>query len=232
MQSDALDPELAKRKALQDQLDGPQGGDLAGFSAPPIAPSAPVPTLDAAGPASGSAAAATELAQLASGQPTAPRTSTTTLMEGDPRKLADPSHIAKSPKYQFLSEATKYGRGQEGELLKALQSQYGQYWNGVTFDGKGNFDVGNTDPAWDGVRHVDAYGGYNDGGNLRARWGVEDPHAAAQAPQPSGGGGGGLSPELGGDATARIRAELDALINGGQSPATRQAIQALLERGA
>lgn len=122
---------------------------------------------------------------------------TTTLMEGDPNKLKDPAHIAQSPKYQFLSLATQYGRGQEQDLLKALQSQYGDYWNGWTFDGKGNFvysgDPAKLNKAWDGVTRVDAYGGYGDGGALRARWGVDDPNApAATAGGAPGAGGTGL----------------------------------------
>lgn len=108
-----------------------------------------------------------------------PTTRVTSLMEGDTGKLADPSHIAGSPKYQFLSLAPFYGRGQENDLLKQLQSSYGDYWNGWNFDGRGNFNYGG-DPsrlnsAWNGVTSVDAYGGYNDGsGALRARWGADD----------------------------------------------------------
>lgn len=113
------------------------------------------------------------------------RTSSTTLMEGDPSKLGNQAHIAKSPKYQFLSRASQYGRGQEGDLLNSLKADYGDYWNGWSFDGKGNFVQDGSTPlhdAWQGVRRVDAYGGYNGGGDLRARWGVEDPNAP-QGPQ-------------------------------------------------
>lgn len=105
------------------------------------------------------------------------------LMEGDAGKLADPTHIAGSPKYQFLSLAPFYGRGQEGDLLHQLQSQYGQYWNGWSFDGKGNFNYGGDpsklDRAWGGVTSVDAYGHYGDGGQLAARWGVDDGGSAS-----------------------------------------------------
>lgn len=108
---------------------------------------------------------------------TAPRSSTTTtLMEGEKGKLGNAAHMAKSPKYQFLSLASQYGRGQEGELLKRLQTEFGDHWKGWSFDGRGNFTHDGQTPLhgdWKGVQKVDAYGGYNSGGALKARWGVE-----------------------------------------------------------
>jgi hypothetical protein len=106
---------------------------------------------------------------------TAPRPQTDTrLLEGDPRKLGDPAHIAKSPKYQFLSKVQGYGRGQENDLLNDLKTEHGQHWNGWEFDGRGNFvfkgDPATLHPAWEGVTRVDAFGSYNAG------------------PMPSGGG--------------------------------------------
>jgi hypothetical protein len=100
------------------------------------------------------------------------------LMEGEAHKLNDQGHIAKSPKDQFLSMAPYYGRGEESQLLSDLQSKYADYWQGWTWDGKGNFRYGG-DPsklhsAWNGVSFVDAYGGYNAGGPLQARWGADD----------------------------------------------------------
>jgi len=194
-----MDQNDLRRKALMEQMAGGNTGiagatDVSKLAPPPAATAAPLPASPVAD------------------APAAPRPNVTSLLEGDPAKLASQEHIAKSPKYQFLSEAQGYGRGQEGDLLKSLQSKYGQFWNGVTFDGKGNFDVNNSDPAWDGVKHVDAYGGYNDGGALKARWGVENPNAPQQAaPQ-----GGGAPTFGGGDAQSNIAAQLAAMTK--QSP--------------
>lgn len=116
----------------------------------------------------------------------APRPKVTSLLEGDPGKLSDPAHIAVSPKYQFLSLAPYYGRGQENDLLHQLQTQFAPYWQGWTFDGHGNFvyggDPSQLNPAWDGATFVDAYGGYGGGGPLAARWGVGE-NMAPQDPQ-------------------------------------------------
>lgn len=101
---------------------------------------------------------------------------TTSLMEGDPAKLNNAAHMAKSPKYQFLSNVTGYGRGEEGALLDKLKTDYGSHWNGWEFDGRGNFlfkgDKSTLHPDWKGVTSVDAFGGYNGGGDLKARWGA------------------------------------------------------------
>lgn len=112
----------------------------------------------------------------------------TSLMEGDPKKLGNVEHMKKSPKYQFLSNVQGYSRGQEGELLNKLKTDYAQYWNGWEFDGRGNFlykgDPAALHPSWGGVTRVDAFGGYNAGGPLKARWGVEDPNAAPAGARP------------------------------------------------
>ena len=113
-----------------------------------------------------------------------PRTErVSSLAEGEGRKLADQNHINTSPKYQFLSMMPYYGRGEEQQLLSDLQSKYSDYWSGWQWDGKGNFRYGG-DPAklneaWrmpngQMPSFVDAYEGYNGGGQLRGRWGMED----------------------------------------------------------
>lgn len=56
------------------------------------------------------------------------------------------------------------------------------------------------------------------------------PPSAGMSPMPSGGGGSAdLSPYLQGDAAARIRAELEALIRGDQSPMSREALKRFLD---
>lgn len=159
-------------------------------AAPPK--SATAPAVDPASPAAPSTTPA----------PTTPRAKTDTrLLEGDPAKFADPAHIAKSPKYQFLSNVTNYSRGQENELLNQLKTQYGAHWNGWEWDGRGNFvfkgDPATLHPDWKGVTRVDAFGSYNAGGPLQARWGANDNGAPAAAAMPSGGGSvDGGSPSL------------------------------------
>jgi hypothetical protein len=149
-------------------------------SVPGFAPGAPAPgSYPNAG---GTAAPAAPTPQAP------PRTErVTSLMEGEQFKLDDPNHIAKSPKYQFLSMAPYYGRGEEHQLLSDLQSKYSEYWQGWNWDGKGNFRYGG-DPAklhsaWGGYTDVDAYGGYSGGGPLRARWGMDDGGSAATSDQ-------------------------------------------------
>lgn len=135
----------------------------------------------------------------------------TRLMEGDPTKLADPSHAANSPKYDFLQLANqnKYGYNQMGDMVKELQSgANGRLWQGWAADGKGNLqftgDPSQLAPEWKGVKSVDAVGAY---GNMAQgkdaagwRWGVDDPGAqpaAAGAGAPSGGIAAPYTPDAG-----------------------------------
>jgi hypothetical protein len=150
----------------------------------------------------------------------APRPQTdTTLLEGDTQKLGNPAHIAKSPKYQFLSKFQGYSRGQENELLNQLKAEHGAHWNGWEFDGRGNFvfkgDPATLHPSWNGVTRVDAFGSYNAGGPLQARWGTDDGGTAQGATGGAGGalggnpfGGEGLDDALNGDPLAAIRAAI------------------------
>lgn len=126
---------------------------------------------------------------------TAPKPSfQTNLMEGDPFKL-DPKngHQQESPKYSFLQLANqnKYNYDQMPDMLKELQGgPEGKFWQGWQADGKGNFvfggDPSQLDPAWKGVKRVDAVGAYGDfanGGQAKGwRWGVDDPNAPAMNP--------------------------------------------------
>lgn len=107
------------------------------------------------------------------------------LMEGDPNKL-DPSkgHQSKSPKYSFLQLANtgRYGYDQLGDMLKELQQTHPDFWGGWTVEND-KFRYGG-DPAklhanWNGVREVDAVGGFRSGNPQGFRWGVDAPGAAA-----------------------------------------------------
>lgn len=115
----------------------------------------------------------------------------TRLMEGDPGKLADLSHAAKSPKYDFLqlAQQNKYNYDQLPEMLQALQAgPNGRLWKGwsankdkLTFGG----DPSELAPEWDGAKSVDAIGAYGDfanGGDAKGwRWGVGDDGGGAPA---------------------------------------------------
>lgn len=159
-------------------------GGLSSVNTTPIAPPMPGPVTPDPEPTSYVPPSGnTGVSGLGGGQPVPPvqRPQGASLMEGDPSKLGNAAHMAKSPKYQFLSLAQQYGRGQENDLLADLQRQFGAHWNGWNFDGRGNFNYGG-DPSqlhqdWKGVTSVDAYGGYNGGGPLQARWGVNEPAA-------------------------------------------------------
>jgi hypothetical protein len=114
----------------------------------------------------------------------------TRLMEGDAGKLADPSHAAKSPKYDFLQLASqnKYNYDQLPEMLQALQSgPNGSHWTGWTAD-KDKFkftgDPSQLGAAWNGVKEVDAVGAFNSGNPTGWRWGADDGgQVQAQMPQ-------------------------------------------------
>jgi hypothetical protein len=133
----------------------------------------------------------------------------TKLMEGDPAKLADPAHAAKSPKYDFLqlAQSGKYNYDQMGDMVGALKSgANGRLWQGWNADGKGNLvfqgDPGQLAPEWNGVTRVDAVGSY---GNMAQgkdpqgwRWGVDDPNAPSGAATGGLVGAGGAGGALGG----------------------------------
>jgi hypothetical protein len=111
----------------------------------------------------------------------------TRLMEGDQGKLADKSHAAKSPKYDFLQLAQqgKYNYDNLGGILAELQGgPNARLWQGWTADkDKLRFsgDPSQLAGEWNGVREVDAIGAYNSGNPTGFRWGAVDPNA------PSGG---------------------------------------------
>lgn len=155
-------------------------------------PKAPVAAPVAAAPqAEAPAAAAAE-----------PTKYNTRLMEGNTDKLADPNHALKSPKYAFLQamQGGKYNYDQLGNAVTDLQNdpraEVASQWQGWTADGKGNLvyggDPAKLDSRWNGVKRVDAVGGYGDFANGKEaggfRWGVEDPNA------PQGGGPAGPMP--------------------------------------
>lgn len=154
----------------------------------------------------------------------------TSLMEGDPGKLADKGHAAESPKYDFLqlAQQNKYDYTQMPEMLKELQSgPNARLWQGWTADGKGNFvftgDPAQLAPEWNGAKRVDAVGAFGNIGNGGKasgwRWGVDDggTGGAASGGAPSFGGVRGpmnssLDPLLqGGDVMAKIQAALKQL---------------------
>lgn len=124
----------------------------------------------------------------------------TKLMEGDPTKLNDLNHAAKSPKYDFLQAVKdgKYNYDQLGNVLADLQKgPNARLWQGWTANGKDklmfNGDPSQLAPEWNGARSVDAIGAFGDfanGGQAAGwRWGVGD-----DAPGP--GGPGGMHPAL------------------------------------
>lgn len=110
----------------------------------------------------------------------------TRLMEGDTRKLADPGHAAKSPKYDFLqlAQQNKYGYGDLDKMLAELQGGPNkQHWEGWTADKdklRYTGDPSKLGAQWDGVTEVDAIGGFNSGNPQGFRWGVNDGGAPLQ----------------------------------------------------
>lgn len=114
--------------------------------------------------------------------PAAPKFNTK-LMEGDAGKLADVSHAAKSPKYDFLQLAQKgtHDYNDLGGMLSELQGgANSRLWQGWTANGdklKFTGDPSQLAGEWNGVREVDAIGGLHDpNGPAGFRWGAEDPN--------------------------------------------------------
>jgi hypothetical protein len=135
------------------------------------------------------------------GAPAPQKTFKTNLMEGDPAKLGNAEHMAKSPKYDFLTLANsgKYNYDQMGDMLKELQGgPNARLWQGWAADAKGNMhfqgDPSQLAPEWKGVTHVDAVGAMGDflnGGQAKGwRWGVDEPGGAPA------GGGAGINPAI------------------------------------
>lgn len=150
----------------------------------------------------------------------------TKLMEGDPNKLGNAEHMAKSPKYDFLTLANsgKYNYDQMGDMLKELQGgPNARLWQGWATDGKGNMtfqgDPSQLAPEWNGKKRVDAVGAYGDfanGGQAQGwRWGIDDDAPAGPGVNPSimqnailGQGGAAPTTESSSDYTAKLRQQI------------------------
>jgi hypothetical protein len=164
---------------------------------------------------------------LADAPAAAPQRFNTKLMEGDPGKLADLAHAAKSPKYDFLQLAQKGTHNYDdlGGMLKELQGgPNARLWNGwsankdkLTFGG----DPSQLAPEWNGAKSVDAIGAYGDfanGGDAKGfRWGVGDEGGTPQGAQGAAIGG---APALGG-------MDLDNALNGDPLAKIKEAIAAM-----
>lgn len=170
----------------------------------------------------------------------APAHYNTKLMEGDAGKLADPSHAAKSPKYDFLQLAQQgtHDYNDLGGMLKELQGgANGGLWQGWTANGdklKFGGDASQLDPSWNGVREVDAIGGlHNPNGPQGFRWGAEEP--GAQGAQMNAGrpsfAGSTISPMLQGDAQGGIQQALAGMGAGNDSGYLQKLIAQLQQGG-
>jgi len=136
----------------------------------------------------------------------------TRLLEGDPAKLADAAHAAKSPKYDFLqmAQSGKYNYDQMGDMVNALKAgPNGRLWQGWEADGKGNLkftgDPSQLASEWNGVKSVDAVGSYGSGRDTGDwsqsgwRWGVDEPNAPGSMGNAFGStNAGALGGEIGG----------------------------------
>lgn len=133
-----------------------------------------------------------------------------------------------SPKYQFGRVFSKYDP--TGGISQAMLDELNGLGLG-TVSGKVGGDVlslgGNVDPRFDGLTQFDVVRDLGQGG---WQWGGIGGQRQPQQQQMQGPGITADANQYaqGGDAAARIRAELEALINGRQSPTSREALLAQL----
>lgn len=176
-----------------------------------VQPVAKTPGLTGGIPEPGGFAGPAAQGPVSAGAPAPSSTFRTQLMEGDTAKLGNTEHMAKSPKYDFLTlaQSNKYNYTQMPEMLKELQGgPNGRLWQGWTADGKGNFvfqgDPSQLAPEWGGVKRVDAVGSFgnlaNGGQAAGWRWGADDPNAALGGAQLGPAILGTVQPTVDGDA--------------------------------
>lgn len=227
-------PDDLKRKALLDQMGGPDGntgisgiGLPGGVAAPPLDPGAMV---------GGGSPAFNEATGQQAPAPAAPAPTYALGGGFDQGKLADPTHT--TDKYQLgrvfqnydpaggitpelLADLNKLDIGDfsgSGDRLSVNNARNGGRWTNGTGDVIQNF-TGEGAKNWNPLMTEDP-----DAPQGGAPRGQGSPFSADGIPTD-------LSPYLQGDAVAQIQKELAALINGDQSPMARESLMRLMGQG-
>jgi hypothetical protein len=153
------------------------------------------------------------------------------------QKLADPTHWAKSPKYDMMAllKGGQFNYNMGGDILKALQSgANGRLWQGWNWNGKDRFEL--TDPSkaapeWNGSKWVDFVTDFG-GPNQSFWWGVDEGPSAPAGPTGSGGAGlPGIDPATAAARFAQMLTRFREPLEAGRASSQQRALERASARG-